>query len=80
MAELLMLKNNVVSKWVFTHGVWGYMPDETEAFMMHYGLDFEICGYKKDPRENRRHKYMKKYYNEFTPGEIAKIRIRTMIN
>ena len=47
------------------------MPDETEAFMMHYGLDFEICGYKIDPREGKRHQYLRKFADEFTEQEIA---------
>jgi hypothetical protein len=70
MTELFVKHNNGVQEWIFVHGVWSQMADETEAFMMHYGLDFEICGYKKDPRVGRRYQYLKKFYDEFTEEEI----------
>ena len=72
LAEVLLNYNNGINEWWFLHGAWALMEDETEAFLMHYNLDFEICGYKKDPRENRRHQYLRKFADEFTEEEISK--------
>jgi hypothetical protein len=72
LAEVLLNYNNGINEWWFVHGAWGLMEDETEAFLAHYNLDFEICGYKKDPRENRRYQYLRKFADEFTEEEIAK--------
>lgn len=72
LAEVLLNFNNGINDWWFLHGAWAKMEDETEAFLIHYNLDFEICGYKKDPRDNRRHQYLRKYADEFTEEEISK--------
>ena len=71
LGEVLLNYNNGINQWLFLHGAWGLMPDETEAFLIHYGLDFEIMGYKKDPRENRRFQYLRKFADEFTEDEIT---------